>query len=60
MADIFTESVAATSSIIGIVMYFKGATLDFPTTKQQRILPVSSTMCKYEAFPYPYSQASAK
>ena len=59
-ADIFTESVAATSSILGIVMYFKGATLDFPIIKQQCILPVSSAMHKYEACPYAHSQASAK
>ena len=59
-AEFFTESVAATSSILGIVTCFKGATLDFPITKHQWILPVSSTMCQYEACPYAYSQASVK
>ena len=44
--DIFTESVAATNSILGMVITFNGATQALPIIRLQRILPLSSTKRK--------------
>ena len=43
----FTYSVAATSSILDMVMYFSGATRAFPITKLQWTFSLLSTAHKY-------------
>ena len=45
--EIFTDSVAATITILGMVMYFNGATHAFPITKLQWTCPLLSTAHKY-------------
>ena len=56
----FATSVAAVSSIRGIVTGFRGATRDFPLRMLQWMFPVTSTKRIYDTVPYPSSEASEK
>ena len=56
----FSATIAAVSSIPGIVSCLKGTTHAFPNTKEQRTWLLTSASFKYDIQPYPNWFASAK